>query len=240
MRVFLLIFFFSFNLLAQDIESLFPTNHPSRSNLYNQLLNPIQQSMRQWQRDGIFERKDNCQFWQHFEPNKVKKTIICLRINNGSHFLSFSSDDLKEVFKFTFSSNQDWTIEELLDFDISLMSKSLTHFSSFRTGLQVDYKDGLLRFRTKIFGGFEFFSSTIKWNKDGLRQEVYGRCSFCSAKRYRAYRYSNGRIDYRSSSEAGAISPRDWEGFLDMAYSSVLSELAGQLNFLGAGPEGKM
>tara|TARA_R100000656_G_scaffold124658_2_gene103418 strand:+ start:78 stop:758 length:681 start_codon:yes stop_codon:yes gene_type:complete len=216
---------------AFNIEDGLPVQHPSRANFIAELFSSMQQSSWQWRRDGVATTKGDCQYWSH----NGAITSVCLRSENSTYFLSFSSHHLKEVMQFRFMSGTHRSLKQLLEFDPSLMQDDLIHFSSARTGIQMDYKDGVLRFRSKIFGGFEFFSHTSVWNETGLRQEIYGRCSFCSARRLRAYINESGEIDYRSSSTAGRLNPREWNTFLDRAYYSVIAEFSARLNFMDLG-----
>ena len=231
MKILTLLLLISSAVYAFDIEKELPSQHPSRSNFIAELFSPLQQSSWQWRRNGVYTTQGDCQFWSH----NGELTSVCLRTVNANYFISFSSDHIKEFMQFGFVSGTQRSLEELLQFDPSLLQDDLIHFSSTRTGIQMDYSNGILRFRSKIFGGFEFFSHTMKWNETGLRQEIYGRCSFCSARRLRAYIYESGEIDYRSSSTSGRLSPREWNAFLDRAYYSVITEFSAHLNFMALG-----
>lgn len=231
MKIFCFFLLLSSSVFATDIEEGLPSQHPSRANFIAELFSPLQQSSWQWRRNGVYTTKGDCQYWSH----SGELTSVCLRIENEKYFLSFYSDHIKEVMQFRFSSATQRSLEELLQFDPSLLQEELIHFSSARTGIQMDYDNGVLRFRSKIFGGFEFFSHTMKWNGTGLRQEIYGRCSFCSARRLRAYIDDIGSIDYRSSTTAGRLTPREWNSFLDRAYYSVIAEFSAHLNFMDLG-----
>src|SRR5690606_13160571 len=181
-------------------------------------------------RDGVFERRGACIHWFHSGDGWSSRTATCLTINGQKHVLSFWGDYIDEKFEFVATEGVTWTIEELLSFDAVSISPDLLRFSSTRTGNSFDYSEGLLHFRTKRLGGYEFFSVTTPW-QGGYRQEVYGRCPTCSAKRYRAYLYPNERLEYRASSISGEITPRQWNEFMGGAYTYALDIMAAELDF---------
>ena len=228
---FLLLFFIAFNTYAFEPEELFPDNHPSRLGVVTTLFSSLQTSLWQWTRDGVFEERGPCLHWYHSGDGWSTWTATCLNIIGQKHVLSFFGDHIDEKFEFTAREGVTWTLEELLSFDAVHIAPDLVRFSSTRTGDSFDYRPGVLHFRTKRLGGYEFFCVTTPWKEGGYRQEVYGRCPTCSAKRYRAYLSANDGLEYRASHLSGEITPRQWNEFMGGAYIFALDLMAGQLNF---------
>lgn len=229
--IFLFALIFNTQVFANDIELAFGPNHPSRLNVITQLFSKIQQSAWQWQRDGIFERRDNCLHWRHDHgAGEIVNTSTCLRVNGSEHILSIVSSDLRDNFKFVAREGVHWTIEDLLSFDAVLLARDLVHFSSAKSGLSFNYSPGKIHFRTVRLAGYEFFVSTIPWQDGGYRQEVFGRCPTCSARRYRAFLYADDRIEYRASHSPGAITPQAWSTFLSFSYTYMLNSMASDLD----------
>lgn len=230
MRTFLLVLLLSLNAHSFEPEELFPDNHPSRLGVVTTLFSSLQTSLWQWTRDGVAIDRGPCLHWYHSGAGWSSWTATCLNVSGTKHVLSFFGDYIDEKFEFIAREGVTWTLEELLSFDAVSIAPDLVRFSSMKTGNTFDYKEGVLHFRTKKLGGYEFFAVTTPW-QGGYRQEVYGRCPTCSAKRYRAYLYANERLEYRASNVAGEITPRLWNEFMSGAYTYALDLMAVELDF---------
>lgn len=230
MRIFLLALLFSLSAHGFEPEELFPDNHPTRLGVVTKLFSSLQSSVWQWTRSGVSERRGNCIHWYHKDNARSSWTATCLHVNGAKHVLSFFGDHIDEKFEFIARDGVSWTLEELLAFDAVSIAPDLIGFSSTKTGNRFDYKAGVLHFRTRRLRGYEFFAITTPW-QGGYRQEVYGRCPTCSAKRYRAYLYSDEGLEYRASGLSGEITPRQWNEFMGGAYVFVLDLMAAELDF---------
>ncbi len=217
----------STKLYSNELESLLPSNHPSRSLTLNLVFSKLQESSRSWTRNGFYEERGSCLHWLHSESIE---TTTCLTFSGKEYSLSVYSSSVKEVFTFEFSREVDFTIFDFLSFDANLMKNILVKFKATRSGFLYESNNNVLHIKTLSFGIYEFYSTLFPWGDDGVRQEVFGRCRTCSGKHYRAYIKSNGEIEYRASHLSGQLMPSLWNEFLGFSYFFVLESIAQTIN----------
>lgn len=229
MKNIVLIYFFLFPTLSfsSALEDLIPSNHPSKRLTLNLVFSKLQQSSRDWVRNGFYERRGNCLHWIHQDD---QRTTTCLNKVENTYFLTLKGDVLKEVFEFKFSRDVDFTIFDLLNFDANLLQSILVKFKVQNKGFLYEVNQNVLHIKTLSFGVYEFFSVLTPWGDRGVRQEVFGRCSTCSGKHFRAFIDSSGDIEYRASHLSGRQMPSVWNEFLGFSYFYVLEDLSSKLN----------
>lgn len=212
---------------SSELDNLLPSNHPSKKLTLSLIFSKIQQSSRDWMRNGFYEQRGDCLHWIH---NDDQLTTTCLTKKESSYILTVKGESIKEIFEFQFSRQMTFTIFELLSFDVNLLQNILVKFKVQNKGFLYEVSQDVLHIKTLSFGIYEFFSLLTPWGDGGVRQEVFGRCSTCSGKRYRAFIDSNGDIEYRASHLAGRLMPNNWNEFLGFSYFYVLEELASTIN----------
>lgn len=209
--------------LAEDLAENFPESHPSWGRVVSRLLGPLQQSSWQWQRDGVASPSGDCIYWLHEQDNERKTSYICKSKHANAQILNLYINGIHESFEFVFADSRERSLNELLIFDTYSLVETLREFRSRRGGVILSFNDDTIYFKTALMdGGYEFFVTTTRWRDYGFRQEVSGRCSTCSARRYRAFLSEDGSIDYRSSDQSGSISPQAWRVFLAGAFEVIL------------------
>lgn len=212
---------------ANSLEDLLPSNHPSRKLTLSLVFSKLQQSSRDWMRNGFYEERGECLHWLH---NEDQLTTTCLKKNERTYILSVKSDSLKEVFEFEFSRDVSFTIFDIMSFDANLFQSILVKFKAQNKGFLYEVNQDVVHFKTISFGIYEFFSVLTPWADGGVRQEVFGRCLTCSGKHYRAFIDSSGDIEYRASDLAGRLMPGSWNEFLGFSYFFVLEKIASTIN----------
>ena len=212
---------------ADSLEALLPSNHPTKRLTLNLVLSKLQQSSRDWMRNGYYEDRGECLHWIHDDDHL---TSTCLTKKGQTYFLSVKGNNLKEIFEFEFSQDVNFTIFNLLSFDANLLQSILVRFKVQNKGFLYEVNQDVLHIKTLSFGIYEFFSVLTPWGDGGVRQEIFGRCLTCSGKHYRAFIDSNGAVEYRASHLAGRLMPKDWNDFLGFSYYYVLGDLAKKIN----------
>jgi len=210
---------------AQDLEAQFPSNHATRLTTLTQLFKKVQQSSWQWQRAGFYERDGECLRWLHDDETST----TCLTKLENKYVLTLFSHHWRDVLEFTFSEEVHFDIHDFLSFDAVKLAPKLIALVAPTLGIQFNYRPGLIHLRTARMSAYEFFITTTSW-KDGLRQEMFDRCPFCSGRRYQAYLFSDGEIIYRATHLSGAINPSAWNSFMSNAYFYTLDLMAKDLD----------
>ncbi len=213
-----------------DLEERFPDSHPTRAGTLSRLLSGLQQASWQWQRQGVARADGDCLYWQH-----EQLSATCVRQEGQHYYLHFWGESARETFEFVFTDDRQWTLKELLAFDVVAMAPTLEYFSSSRTGIWFKYHNNILSFKAPAFGEYELHIHTQSWGEGGLMQLVLERCSSCPAIRMRAFLSSDGALEYRLSNQAQAVSPRVWNEFMS-SFESILGFMDGQLNVFALMP----